>query len=782
MLNFLRKYQKVVFGAVTAALIVSISFFGSYGAIATRPPKEEDSIVGTAIDGSNMYKLQMERMIRFLATDQLDTELMYKNAQPNLFNNGVIRRDFIETGLAQMLVESYFDDLKEDLANRLEKQKRFMAYAHPMAPFLSAENIWSQFLPSLHHNIIKVKAKDFELTPANFQVLADLYLESSKFPSSLLRRFLSYQESQYTQLMKDPYLAQGDLSLFYFHDLEDWFGLSFIALVSQCIHNGAIYAKQKGYKVGYEEAKADLLKQGYDALIERHQGEVTAEILDQCWKETLFALRLQEKQAVSIWQEVMLFRKMFDDYGQSVFLDKLSYDTYHSYTSECVEVERYTLPQEMQLGDFRSLLKFQVYLEAIAKEKKEALQLDLPKSLKTEDEIQRETPQLLERVYEVEMTHLTREEAAMGVSLKETWEWEAKPENWSQLTTEFKELATAKSTEDQLEVLDRLSDTRRLAVDQFARHAIVGENPVLMERALSAQSLEKKRLHIALSGKDNSLMGIQDSGALSALLQKVALEDEQASKTALENYTQDGEHYYRIYITAPPTEVRLLSFKEASSRGVLDMMLDEQLKKHHLQAQAAQPVAFQNEDGSFKEFASVKDQIGRFVYKNLLEEIEKDLTKQSGKLKGGMQKESLDFYATHRFYHFVQSAKEDIARNGSSSVYLDHHQQGYMEAHAEVVQRKTKAAWTSEEIFSMEEQSLSPISVAPNGEVSFYKVLKKSQQEDPELVTHIQAGQQLLAADAKRQLMHEVLMLLASTDSIHLAKIIEKQEVVAESL
>lgn len=775
MLNFLRKYQKVVFGAVTAALILSISFFGSYGAISNRPAKEEDHIIGTSVDGSNMSRLQIDKMMRFLATDKMDAEIVYKNTMPNFFNDGVIRKDFIETGLAHMLVESYFDELKEDLVVRLEKQKRFKTYAHPGAPFVSVETICSQFVPSLSENLKKIRAKDFQVTPENFKVLANLYVESSKLPSSLVRRFLSYQESQYQWIQKDPYLSQGDLSLFYFHDVNDWFGSNFVELISQFIHNASLYAKEKGYKVSYEEARAELLKQGYDALVENSQENVTAEILDKYWRENLLTLRLDEKQAVAIWQKVMLFRKLFNDYGQSVFVDTLAYNEYHNYTSEAVEVQCYTLPHELQLGDFHSFLKFQIYLESIAKEKKLALQLDPPQVLKTVEELRQEVPSLVEKSYEVELAHLRREDAALEIGVKEMWEWQSKEENWKKLKEEFKELALAKPSEDPIEVLDRLRDDIRFSVDKFSRNEILKEKPELIVKALEEIPLEKKTLELCLGDGFFVLEGIQDNGALESLLNE-ALTASDAVFQGLQNYTQDEKHYYRIKALSKPSDARLLSFKEASSKGILEKLLDEKLQKFHKSAQAATPGSFQNEDGSFKDFSSVKNQIGAFVYKDLLEAIEKDFVKGGGKLKIGPQKEPLEFYATHRFYHFMRESKEDVEKKGLESIYLQQNHLYHLESKKEVVKRKQKTPWASEEIFAMSENAYSPVHVASNGEMSFYQVVKKLEVEDEELLEEVKKGQQLMAQDAKRHLMQEILALLESTDSIHLEKIVDKEQ------
>jgi GcvH upstream region-like protein len=768
MLNFLRKYQKVVFGMVTAALIVSISFFGSYGALAGSTSKEKDRTIGNAIDGSSISRLDINRMVRFLSTDKMDTEVSYKNSMPNFFNDGVIRKDFIQTGLAQMLVELYFEELKADLKVRLEKEKNFVPYAHPQAPFLSAEGIWAQFLPSLHHNLAKIKEKDFEISPENFRVLAEVYLESSRLPSSLLRRFLSYQESQYQWLTKDPYLAQGDLSLFHFHDVKDWFGEDFVEIIAQFIHNSSIYAKQKGYKVSYEEAKADLLKQGYDALSEQTQETISAEVLDKHWKNNLMTLGMTEMQGVAVWQKVMLFRKLFEDYGQSAFVDKMMYDEYKAYTCESMELQRYKLPKDLQVGDFHTFLKLQLYLEAIAKDKQVAHQLNPPRAFKTLEEIQKETPALLEKKYEVEIAHAKREDALLDITLKETWDWESEEENWKKLRAEFKELSTQQG--DPLEILDGLRGEVRLAVDTFAKNEILKGKETLISKVLESKPLEKKTLHLSVDAAVVSLEGIHDNEALRTLLERAAVAPDEV-KELLGMYTQDEKNYYFIRALSKPSDLHLLSFQEASD--VLETMLDKKLKKHHKAAEAANPSLFRQEDGKSKDFSAVKNHIGAFIYKDLLEAIKKDFLASGGQLTS---EPTLEFYATHRFYHFARESKADIEKKGQQSVYVQKETPYHLEAEETLVKRKEKTPWMPQELFSMQEETFSPLHVAGNGDISFFKVLKKVLVEDKDGAQEMKEGQRLLAEDAKRYLMQELLVLVTSRESIHLEKAIESHE------
>ncbi|PCI95544.1 hypothetical protein COB11_01840 [Candidatus Aerophobetes bacterium] len=786
MLNFLRKYQKIVFGVVTAALILSLTLFGANNNLGSKSVKEEDYVIGTAVDGSSISKLGIDRMVRFLASDRFDVDMQQNRHMPNLFNNGVIRRDFLESGLGEMLASKYFEHIKKDLEVRLEKQKRFKTYVHPQAPFLSAENIYAQFVPSLQQHLKEVTSESFEATPETFQSLANLYVESSRFPTKYLRQFLGYQENQYQWLKKDPYLRDGDLSLFYFHSMEDWFGSNFIELVSQFVHNASIYAKEKGYKVSFQEARSDLLKLGYEALqAQAGEQEINGEMLNKYWKQQLISLRLDEKTAVGVWQKVLLFRKLFDDFGHSIFLDKLTYEQYQDYTSEATEVKLYAMPEEYKLPNFRAFLKFQTYLEAVSKDKVAAKSL-LPDSEGTPVVIiEKNTPELLERVYEVEISHVTKKEVARSICLKDTWNWQLSEKNFNKLKAEFKDLHgfNPKTDEERTEALDRLADKERLEIDEFTRNEILKTRMDQIQLALNKKSLKSKVLHISLGKELSDLDGVFENGELIDLLnkapvkQEMELDEEKLQvKETLSLYTQDEENYYKIQVVKKPLETKLLSYKEALGKGILDKLLDKRLKAHEKHAKAIEPVAFQNEDGSSKDFSSVKDQIGRLMYKDLIKQIQRDFVKSGKKLAHDSQKESLDFAAKHRLYHFVKVAKEDIEYLGEESLYLDKTNRFHLNETDECIKRKEKVNWTDDSTFSMKENAWSNINVSSAGSISFYQILKKSKGDNEKLLDEIKNGQTLISKDAKRFLMNDLLKVVHEADGIHLDKISVKKE------
>lgn len=145
-MNFFRKYQRILLMVVSVMTIASFSFFGTFSAFA---PSEKivDQEIGRAIDGSPIMERDVKGMIRFLS----------------LGGTNVIEKDLIVTGMASILAEQYFDNIREEFEARLQKVKTYKPYTHPQLPFLSAEEIWKQFIPELSIHLGELKKKNWVL-------------------------------------------------------------------------------------------------------------------------------------------------------------------------------------------------------------------------------------------------------------------------------------------------------------------------------------------------------------------------------------------------------------------------------------------------------------------------------------------------------------------------------------------------------------------------------------------------------------------------------------------
>lgn len=258
MLGFFRKYQRYFFIVVTVVVIVSFSFFGTYNTIDNAAIR--DVPVFVAIDGTKISRADLDQLVWFISTDMEDKINLGGMWGPNFLNDGVVNKDFIQTGLAQTLAMQYPGEIEKDLGTRLEKEKRYTLYSHPQAQFLNVENAWNYLAPDIKQSFHELRSSSSAVSPEAFKARTRLYEGEKKLPALALRRILLYQQQQYSWLTPDPNLQNADLSLFGYHTLDDWFGPRFLRLVAEFIINSSIIAEQRGYQVTKDEALADLLQ------------------------------------------------------------------------------------------------------------------------------------------------------------------------------------------------------------------------------------------------------------------------------------------------------------------------------------------------------------------------------------------------------------------------------------------------------------------------------------------------------------------------------------------
>lgn len=484
MLEFFRRYQRYFFLVITVVVIASFTFFGTYSTFAgTDEP--EDRVVGQAIDGSDMMLSEVQKLSRFIATDREDS-VQGRGLPPNFCNDGVIRYDFLECRLADLLVAEYFDVLKGDFESRLDKAKRFRSYAHPEAPFLSAKSVWQHFMPALNAEVAALAAETV-VTPAVFSRLAKLYQFQAKLQPETLRRILLYQHQQYPWLTADQRLSYEDMALFGFHSAADWFGHDFVDLISEFILNGAAAAEEKGYRVSLEEAKGHLIHSFQESMTKLADAKMKP---DLNFHQHLRSLGFDERSAAQVWQKVLLFRRYFHDVGESAFVDSLPYKDFASYARESAVVQKYQWP--VQLASAQDLAEMQFYAKAVSANAKETL----PSAFLPAADVAKKFPTLVQTIYRANVAEVSKKQVALRASVKQIWEWETDSKNWAKLRKEFS-LSDAASKDERFKVLEHLDPKLRAQVDGFARDAILEENPLWIEEALAAAPVSEKTWAVA---------------------------------------------------------------------------------------------------------------------------------------------------------------------------------------------------------------------------------------------------------------------------------------------
>jgi GcvH upstream region-like protein len=789
MLNFFRKHQRIFFIFVTTLVVLSFSFFGTYGA--RNSETSTDRAAFKTIDGSTFMRSDLERFAMFIGTDN-DDKIRFEGVWgPNFLNDGVLRKDFLETGLADLLAEPYLSQLSPDLMARHEREKRFTPYSHPQAKFLTVETVWGYFAPELKAEYEALHAAS-DLAPTGidlFRHRTRLYLCEQQFPQATLKQILRYQERQYDWIQPDAQLPSLDLSLFGYHTIEDWFGPRFIRLVAEFIVDSAIIAKEKGYLVSKEEALADLRKNAemsFQQLKKNHH--VSVNNSQEMLQEQLRLMGLDISSATKIWQQVLLLRRLFNDVGQSVLIDALAHQQYNQYAEKSADIDLYQLPQELALNDYRSLQNLETYLDAVAKRDPQQPPFVLPQQFLSAAEVKRHAPELVQKRYLVQVSETSKAELKLKSTLKEIWDWEVAEKNWPLLIEKFPVINTTNTTteDERFQTLESLDQKTRGHVDNYAQDMIFEAHPEWVTAALDEAQSRTLSISVRRKGGSAPLPGIVDRKAFMALLD--------AEKT-IPQYSGDGELFYRITVLDHSLEEEVLSFAEANRDKILDTLCAQRLEQYYTKIRDAQPSQFKRADGSWKLFPEVKDQVADLLFEPVLKALHNDFLPRAPSL--GIEVPPAftgAFCAKIRFHHHLDHLKKLIqagseehvissaAEHPSSETTSDRlpmptplQQQWNVHKSSHLARRSHPDLVADPHLFKLDVSEWSKVCLQPNKSPFFYKVVSNTPGKmlSTQSMDH---GLKALSVEAKCHLMNQVLTTIQERQPLSLDTLHESQQ------
>lgn len=777
MLDLFRRYQRILYIMITIVIVISFSFFGTYSTLTPDDPR--DQVAFHTVDGTSIKRSDVEEMVIFLSTDA-DDKLMYGGAWgPNFLNDGVVKKDFLQTGLAEVLLKQYNDLIESELQTKLEKEKRYAFYQHPQAKFINVEAAWAMFAPDVKENIHEIKNANRGTDPDALNARIQLFLAERRFPSSTLRQVLKYQERQYNWVSPDPAIDQSDFSIFGYHTLEDWFGSRFMRIIAQFIINSAKIAEKRGYEVTKTEALTDLLQSAVFSYQQQASNpNLGVRNASEYFNEQLRRLGLDQNKAIKLWSQVLLFRRLFHDMGDSVFADAMVSEAFSGYANEAVEVDLYHLPQDVQIANFRTLQKFETYLNAISKRTEDSLAL--PTTFLTIDEIEKKNPELVQKRYYLEVAEVDKKNLQSRIGLKETWNWEVEDKNWETLKKQFPEIALKKgdTKQERYVILDGLDDTTRSRLDTFARNAIIDSHPDWIDDALQNANYKKMALGIRTKGGQFPFKGVSNRSDFIKLLD--------SSDKSLNKYSGDNQVYYRIVVLDRSGDKEIMTFAEAGQDSTLDDLLNRQLETNYIKIRQSKPELFQQEDKTWKEFNQVKDVVADQYFENLLNQLRNlppatEMKKSARNLTG-------DMVAPLRFYTYLQDLKtkatkdpkgiqkflkdnrEDTAE-GKLSKKQSLDSQWKLIKETQRIDRSASAAKgiESNEAFALPQNGWSKVNTGLMGDLYFLQVKEKGLKGSSEKIAkEVENTHKLLSSHAQIALMEELLAEIQQKKAISL--------------
>lgn len=705
MLQFFRRFQKSIFIAITAIIVISFSFFGTYRAYqqAKGSPDEE---VFTSYLGTSVKRSEFDQLVHFISTDMIDSLVLGAPLGPNFLNDGVVRKDFLESGLADDLIAHFSESFNDTWQEKYAREKRFSPYRHHDVDFISAMSVWGQFAPDLREAFATYKKGSFETVNALFDAKRKLYLAESHFPQSLTKRVLAYQMEQNGFAKPDMRLHTEDLSLFGYHTVSDWFGPDFVKLVAQVIINLSEVAQERGYSVTKEEALIDLAKRAHEAFdAQKSNPNFSIDSPAAYLQQQVRLLGLDTSGAAKVWQKVMLFRRLFSDIGSSVMVDNQTVAPYAEYLSQKADVVTYRLPKALRFSQFKDLQLFETYLHHTAASEMGVHSPLHMHWLATENV----AGELLSKRYLLEVSRVDQSALLGKVGVKQVWAKELDPHFFTTLKEAIPELGLASDSteEERLLALDNLDSLTRARADRMARKAIVESHKDWLEEASYSAPFEKKSITLYKEGGPSPLPGVKNSAALMNLL-------EYCKPGETLSYNEEGT-YFRIRLLEKSPDFEVATFAKSKEDGQLDLLLTKRLRGLYEQL------------GDDAPFESMREELAKEAFRSQLLKIQKEFPEAT----------TPDIAASYMMHHYLNEAKEILARG--EELQVD-------EQFKLVVE---DAEWSRDQsslqtALLMEPGSYSAVAFAKNGDHSLFKLVALAHDGESEQLKEL-----LDTADAK---------------------------------
>ncbi|MCH1430758.1 MAG: hypothetical protein L7U87_08400 [Chlamydiales bacterium] len=669
MLGLLRRHQKILFIIITAVIVISFSFFGTSE---TQSINYTDHDVAQTIEGNSINYRDIEMMKAFCKQDVEDQENSENIFGGNFFNDGFLKKDLFESGLATAVMLYYKPALEKSFSEMHKKEKNYTAYSHPYIKSLGAESIWRDFAPDLYRNYSSLINASQPLDAEAIEARIKLYLSEKKFNQDVLKRLIYFDESrkQANGIPRDTYLMRRDLSLFNYKAVEDWFSGNFLNILSQFIYNVADVAEAKGYSIDKEEVEAKIMFLAENNY-KQFQSHLKKQNMDvkQYMNLQLTRLGMTQRDLFHVMEKVMLFRAFVYDLGSSVFESPYSISNFSSFAMEKVQVDQYEMSSEFKLSNLSDLVLLESYINSVASKKFKGV----VKEYKTIDELKQQAPYLIQKKFVLEVTQVNKALLASRFTLKQTWDWQlGEQKNWKMMQEAFAniELPNLENREEKYAALSKLNDQDRLKLDEYARMQLVDLHPEWLKEAMEVAKSEKTTLSFHGDGANINLPGINEPLSLMQALDKL---ESVEGKNTLVSYTQNQEMFYSFKLLKK-NDFEIVSFSEAKSAGILEDKVSERFialyeaEKSSLKEKLnLNPI---DKAKIFKEnFSKSLNELAQKMYASEFQEIEKELEAI------GVKKEvpghfSVSFLTRHRFAPLLNYAREQLKEGNDLPEFL----------------------------------------------------------------------------------------------------------------
>lgn len=539
MLKLFSKFQKLVL-LIAAFSVVASGLGYTLGTLAHRSEQRPSSfeVQSNEIELIGLNHEYYRALLKFLSYEAIPFTGQFN--EWNFLNPGLVSEYILGTDIGKIL----FLQTYQDGFSAFAQEQQYRPYSRSDAPFISAKDVWQNSSPKILELLEKLQKTENPVSEEGYAVRVALFMEEKKFPHTLLRQILDYR-SRLFKLPPDVSLHRGyDLHLFGYHHLGEWFGMEFMQKVALLVHD---VVNKATVNIPVSMAKNAMMEQIDQLLAKSHpdiRGTWTRETL---FREYCHFLGVSENVCLQVYRDVMVFIEVMNQLRGGVAFDFSPFKEFVMQANDAMEVELYTLPKDCVFTKEDDIIHFERYLSLISQSDREIGQL--PDKIRSISTIKQQYPELVGRRLVLSYDHVDLHDVIKQIPIADIIKWQQ--DHFYEMRKELPELQKISS----LKELVLLSEKEKNAVDNYTKRAIIHDQPIYVEKALSQAKRITKEVFLA-TGVSQTLAGIlHEEDLLESLL----------DNEELIGYTQDHEHFYTFSVQQCMEE-EILQFHEVKAR------------------------------------------------------------------------------------------------------------------------------------------------------------------------------------------------------------------------
>lgn len=645
MFSYFKRIQFIVILLLSSTLVISLWIGRAPAGNSQHDPNEE--VVALVLDsGETVSQARLDRMITFLQREKgtLEGERM------NPLNHGWFTHLFLQSGHWSHVptLKAAFEQAAKE---KKEADRNWYPYSHRVLSQINQKELWEYFAPQLPQ-----VWQDFSVAMRRgeedfLQKKVRLYLTQTPLSSQLQERVLRHYEKlslkEYSAgAFEDGGLTADRLAFLNNKNLSDWFGEKTIEHCARLLFIGADEAK----RLGYSCTNGHALRVWQSDLESLLASDESTKNLDP----TVVVSRLMQKmsltqsQLTEIYKTLLLFRSLLSHHNQFILHEKSFDAQFASWAHKRVKGLSYTIDPSYRFESGRELMQWLAYSNRLCT-MKEYHGASYPVGWKEDADY----GELGASVFDLELKKLTAEQILSSYSFEQWLNWQISDPLWQEICAVVDPLEDKLSTpeKERKSLLMALSAPQRMKLEELSVRHIVQHRPELIEQLFENEELVKQELVLAQNASKSPLDGITD---VKSLIQYLGSRDP-LQQQGSSFYYQDVKNCYQFLVVEEKPQ-RRLSFIEAKSEGILDLILEKEAGLiDEREGQLSQEDVMQREV-EFLSRISSKYPLGS--YWEAISKLAVDAGFEGDFPQSLSSKESMDFLSSHYWVPYLESIRQ----------------------------------------------------------------------------------------------------------------------------